>query len=108
MISQSQIIAQAAEKQPKLRNEHLTLTDRFPSLHHLQGLTLINMSHNPVLRACAAILLLVVLCPLLHAYSVLTHEEIIAKFDRDNGIKYGLQSMCEGGGMANATILELL
>jgi acetyl-CoA acyltransferase len=26
----------------------------------------------------------------------------------DNGIKYGLQSMCEGGGMANATILELL
>src|SRR3954464_7407937 len=27
---------------------------------------------------------------------------------RDNGIKYGLQSMCEGGGMANATILELL
>jgi len=27
---------------------------------------------------------------------------------RDNGIKYGLQSMCEGGGLANATILELL
>ncbi|MFF2503032.1 thiolase family protein [Streptomyces sp. NPDC058067] len=27
---------------------------------------------------------------------------------RDNGIRYGLQSMCEGGGMANATILELL
>ena len=26
----------------------------------------------------------------------------------DNGIKYGLQSMCEGGGLANATILELL
>ncbi|SOD72137.1 acetyl-CoA acyltransferase [Jatrophihabitans sp. GAS493] len=26
----------------------------------------------------------------------------------DNGIQYGLQSMCEGGGMANATILELL
>jgi acetyl-CoA acyltransferase len=25
----------------------------------------------------------------------------------DNGIRYGLQSMCEGGGMANATILEL-
>ena len=25
-----------------------------------------------------------------------------------NGIRYGLQSMCEGGGMANATILELL
>ena len=24
----------------------------------------------------------------------------------DNGIRYGLQSMCEGGGMANATILE--
>ncbi|MFC9386961.1 thiolase family protein [Streptomyces venezuelae] len=27
---------------------------------------------------------------------------------RDNGIRYGLQAMCEGGGMANATILELL
>ncbi|MFC4784008.1 thiolase family protein [Nocardioides sp. MAHUQ-72] len=27
---------------------------------------------------------------------------------RDRGIRYGLQSMCEGGGMANATILELL
>ncbi|MGB6244992.1 thiolase family protein [Gordonia sp. (in: high G+C Gram-positive bacteria)] len=27
---------------------------------------------------------------------------------RDNGIKYGLQTMCEAGGMANATILELL
>ena len=26
----------------------------------------------------------------------------------DQGIKYGLQTMCEGGGMANATILELL
>lgn len=26
----------------------------------------------------------------------------------DNGIHYGLQSMCEGGGMANATVLELL
>lgn len=26
----------------------------------------------------------------------------------DNGIRYGLQSMCEGGGMANATIAELL
>jgi acetyl-CoA acyltransferase len=26
----------------------------------------------------------------------------------DNGIKYGLQSMCEGGGLSNATILELL
>jgi acetyl-CoA acyltransferase len=26
----------------------------------------------------------------------------------DNGIQYGLQSMCEGGGMANATILELI
>ena len=25
-----------------------------------------------------------------------------------NNIRYGLQSMCEGGGMANATILELL
>ncbi|GAA4485742.1 thiolase family protein [Rhodococcus olei] len=27
---------------------------------------------------------------------------------RDNGIRYGLQTMCEGGGMANATIFELL
>ncbi|MFE6977281.1 thiolase family protein [Streptomyces sp. NPDC057682] len=27
---------------------------------------------------------------------------------RDRGIRYGLQSMCEGGGMANATVLELL
>jgi acetyl-CoA acyltransferase len=26
----------------------------------------------------------------------------------DNGIRYGLQAMCEGGGMANATILELV
>ena len=26
---------------------------------------------------------------------------------RDNGIRYGLQTMCEGGGRANATILEL-
>ena len=27
---------------------------------------------------------------------------------RRNGTRYGLQTMCEGGGMANATILELL
>ncbi|MYR06687.1 acetyl-CoA C-acyltransferase [Gordonia sp. SID5947] len=27
---------------------------------------------------------------------------------RDNGIRYGLQSMCEAGGMANATIVELV
>lgn len=27
---------------------------------------------------------------------------------RDNGIRYGLQTMCEAGGMANATILELI
>jgi acetyl-CoA acyltransferase len=27
---------------------------------------------------------------------------------RDHGIRYGLQTMCEGGGQANATILELL
>lgn len=27
---------------------------------------------------------------------------------RDNGIRYGLQSMCEGGGTANATIFELV
>ncbi|MEI2784264.1 MAG: hypothetical protein V9E82_00960 [Candidatus Nanopelagicales bacterium] len=25
-----------------------------------------------------------------------------------NGIRYGLQTMCEGGGMANATIVELV
>ena len=25
-----------------------------------------------------------------------------------NGIQYGLQTMCEGGGMANATIIERL
>ncbi|MDW5327224.1 acetyl-CoA C-acyltransferase [Plantactinospora sp. KLBMP9567] len=27
---------------------------------------------------------------------------------RDHGVRYGLQTMCEGGGMANATIVELL
>jgi acetyl-CoA acyltransferase len=27
---------------------------------------------------------------------------------RDHGVRYGLQTMCEGGGQANATILELL
>ena len=27
---------------------------------------------------------------------------------KDNGVRYGLQTMCEGGGLANATILELL
>ena len=27
---------------------------------------------------------------------------------RNNGIRYGLQSMCEAGGMANATIVERL
>jgi len=27
---------------------------------------------------------------------------------RRNGIRYGLQTMCEGGGMANATVLELV
>src|SRR5699024_2983940 len=27
---------------------------------------------------------------------------------RDHGIRYGLQTMCEAGGMANATIFELL
>ena len=27
---------------------------------------------------------------------------------RRDGIRYGLQTMCEGGGMANATILELI
>ena len=27
---------------------------------------------------------------------------------RDNGIRYGLQTMCEGGGTANATLIELI
>ena len=27
---------------------------------------------------------------------------------RDNDLRYGLQTMCEGGGMANATVVELL
>ena len=27
---------------------------------------------------------------------------------RQNGVRYGLQTMCEGGGMANATVVELL
>lgn len=27
---------------------------------------------------------------------------------RDRGIRYGLQTMCEGGGMANATVVELV
>jgi acetyl-CoA acyltransferase len=29
-------------------------------------------------------------------------------YQRDRGIRFGLQTVCEGGGMANATILELL
>jgi len=27
---------------------------------------------------------------------------------RTSGIRYGLQTMCEAGGMANATVIELL
>ena len=27
---------------------------------------------------------------------------------RDRGLRYGLQAMCEGGGTANATLLELV
>jgi len=27
---------------------------------------------------------------------------------RDHGLRYGLQTMCEGGGTANATLLELV
>jgi acetyl-CoA acyltransferase len=27
---------------------------------------------------------------------------------RDNGIRFGLQTMCEGGGTANATLVELV
>ncbi|HEX6685106.1 MAG TPA: acetyl-CoA C-acyltransferase [Candidatus Limnocylindrales bacterium] len=29
-------------------------------------------------------------------------------YQRERGIRYGLQAVCEGGGMANATILELI
>ncbi|GAA1481274.1 thiolase family protein [Gordonia sinesedis] len=32
----------------------------------------------------------------------------LAHHMRDNGIRYGLQTMCEAGGMANATIYELV
>lgn len=32
----------------------------------------------------------------------------LAHHMRDRGIRYGLQTMCEGGGMANATIVELV
>ena len=32
----------------------------------------------------------------------------LVHYMRRNNIRYGLQTMCEGGGMANATILELL
>lgn len=32
----------------------------------------------------------------------------LAHHMRDNGIRYGLQTMCEGGGTANAAIVELL
>jgi acetyl-CoA acyltransferase len=32
---------------------------------------------------------------------------MVHRMKRDN-IRYGLQTMCEGGGMANATIVELL
>jgi acetyl-CoA acyltransferase len=27
---------------------------------------------------------------------------------RDRGLRYGLQTICEGGGTANATLLELV
>ena len=30
----------------------------------------------------------------------------LAHHMRNNGIRYGMQTMCEGGGMANATVLE--
>src|SRR5205814_5011770 len=30
----------------------------------------------------------------------------LVHYMKDQGIQYGLQTMCEGGGMANATILE--
>jgi acetyl-CoA acyltransferase len=32
----------------------------------------------------------------------------LAHHMRDNGIRYGLQTMCEGGGTANATLVELM
>lgn len=32
----------------------------------------------------------------------------LAHHMRDNGIRYGLQTMCEGGGTANATLVELV
>jgi acetyl-CoA acetyltransferase family protein len=32
----------------------------------------------------------------------------MAHYMRDNGIRYGLQTMCEGGGTANATVVELV
>jgi acetyl-CoA acyltransferase len=32
----------------------------------------------------------------------------MAHYMRDNGIRYGLQTMCEGGGTANATLVELV
>ncbi|ORB75422.1 thiolase family protein [Mycobacterium scrofulaceum] len=32
----------------------------------------------------------------------------MANHMRDNGIRYGLQTMCEGGGTANATLVELV
>jgi acetyl-CoA acyltransferase len=32
----------------------------------------------------------------------------LVHYMRDQGLRYGLQTMCEGGGQANATILELL
>jgi acetyl-CoA acetyltransferase len=33
--------------------------------------------------------------------------DLVAELDRRGG-RYGLQVMCEGGGMANATVLERL
>lgn len=32
----------------------------------------------------------------------------LAHHMRDRGIRFGLQTMCEAGGMANATVLELV
>ena len=32
----------------------------------------------------------------------------LVHYMRDTGSRYGLQAMCEAGGMANATILELV
>ena len=36
------------------------------------------------------------------------HAVDLTGYMRDHGLRYGLQTMCEGGGTANATLLELV